>query len=136
MAPASARLSTSQDRDFDPTASNNDGRDSDGALKEMGISRTPSHNIRSPTTEFSGQHVTSKEDDEGIERGSSSSEPLGGEDIEDEELGHMATRRSSMVSVAETLPLHRELLFVAIICLAQLFTRESHRMSCKERGMS
>jgi hypothetical protein len=42
----------------------------------------------------------------------------------DHELGGTPTRVTSTVSIAETLPLYRELLFVTVICLAQLFTRE------------
>lgn len=35
-------------------------------------------------------------------------------------------RSKSTRSVAETLPWYRELLFVAVICLAQLYTRKSN----------
>lgn len=42
-----------------------------------------------------------------------------------EEDPEALNRTKSTRSVAETLPWYRELLFVAVICLAQLFTRES-----------
>lgn len=46
--------------------------------------------------------------------------------LDDEDMGPTATRMTSTVSIAEQLPLWRELLFVTVICLAQLFTREWH----------
>lgn len=46
-----------------------------------------------------------------------------GQYANDEDLGGIATRVTSTVSIAETLPLYRELLFVTVICMAQLFTQ-------------
>lgn len=45
--------------------------------------------------------------------------------IEDEDADSESMRRiESAVSIAETLPLYQEILFVFVICLAQLFTRK------------
>jgi hypothetical protein len=45
-------------------------------------------------------------------------------DLEDPEPSALAKTKTSQ-SIAETLPWYRELLFVALVCLAQLYTRES-----------
>lgn len=46
------------------------------------------------------------------------------DETDDADMGAAATRRNSTVSVAEQLPLFREILFVMVICLAQLYTRK------------
>lgn len=68
-------------------------------------------------------HVNSKDEDS-QNREMSPTEQLD-DDIEDDELGNTATRMTSTVSIAEQLPLYREILFVTVLCLAQLFTRKS-----------
>jgi hypothetical protein len=90
----------------------------------------------SPEEETSGQHL--KEIFEG------SSDPIADRaaeqsDRKDEEESAMSsneeegetrapnlTKTTSTISIAETLPLHHEILFIFVICLAQVFTREYH----------
>lgn len=43
-------------------------------------------------------------------------------------------RSKSTRSIAETMPWYRELLFVAVICLGQLYTRESSQQTCGARS--
>lgn len=47
------------------------------------------------------------------------------EDQTDNDVGHEATRVKSTASIAEAMPLWREVIFVATICLGQLYTRKS-----------
>ncbi|KAI0127744.1 major facilitator superfamily domain-containing protein [Xylariales sp. AK1849] len=74
-----------------------------------------------PVTRTDEPHESKDEDQLATAR--SHDEPASDDDTEDEDVGHRATRMSSAVSIAETLPLHREILFVTVICLAQLFTQ-------------
>lgn len=50
-------------------------------------------------------------------------------DVDDSEDTGALDRTKSTRSIAETLPWYRELLFVAVICLGQLFTRKSRILS-------
>lgn len=81
-----------------------------------------SSNTEPPVADNAG-HLSSKEEN-GLDRETSRSEQPE-DDMEDDEVGHTATRMTSTVSIAEQLPLYREILFVTVICLAQLYTRES-----------
>lgn len=51
------------------------------------------------------------------------SPPSDSDDINEPEHQALAKTKTAQ-SIAETLPWYRELLFVALVCLAQLYTRE------------
>ncbi|KAK9419197.1 hypothetical protein SUNI508_01174 [Seiridium unicorne] len=86
------------------------------------ISRPPSSTAETPAVEDADR--LSSKDENGLDRDMSrSTTPDEEEDVEDADMGHTATRMTSTTSIAETLPLHREILFVTVICLAQLFTQ-------------
>ncbi|KUI56179.1 hypothetical protein VP1G_03513 [Cytospora mali] len=59
-------------------------------------------------------------DDDETRTGSTEASPWDGDDTENPEA---LEKTQTAVSIAETLPLYRELLFVAVICLAQLYTQ-------------
>ncbi|KAK6062978.1 major facilitator superfamily transporter [Seiridium cupressi] len=87
------------------------------------ISRGPSSTAETPAVEDADR--LSSKDENGLDRDMSRSTTPDNEedDVEDADMGHTATRMNSTTSIAETLPLHRELLFVTVICLAQLLTQ-------------
>lgn len=56
-------------------------------------------------------------------------------ELDDDDSPQDALERSkSTRSIAETLPWYRELLFVAVICLGQLFTRKSSQQASCARS--
>jgi hypothetical protein len=88
------------------------------------LGQSPPSTIETQLAEDDGQ--LHRKDEDSVDAETSSEGSL--EDdaaADDEDMGHAATRMTSTTSIAETLPLYRELLFVTVICLAQLFTRES-----------
>lgn len=80
--------------------------DSEDASTHMATLRVPPHRVG---------------DSEGQRRDPAESSS----DVDDSEDPEALGRTKSTRSIAETLPWYRELLFVAVICLGQLFTRKS-----------
>lgn len=95
-----------------------------GALLENKDVTSPSEEDASDAMTAQRQQIAQHED-----RNGSLSE------LDDSDDPEALERSKSTRSIADTLPWYRELLFVAVICLGQLFTRKSHtsRSSQKER---
>ncbi|KAI1861124.1 hypothetical protein JX265_009743 [Neoarthrinium moseri] len=102
-----------------PPSSN--GIDTPNTQDHTVMSTAPSSNADTSVA-YPIDRVRSKEEN-GFDHDGSHPEHPEDEEMEDDDLGPTATRMNSTVSIAETLPLYREIMFVTVICLAQLFTQ-------------